>query len=95
MRICREINPRTSGIQRAVSNIRVGYIVFPGSAEESAGPPDIERWNERCRELFAELGGNTDALHLWEDIVPPWPTPTPSPEESESAPLEAPPSTEG
>ncbi|MFV0415725.1 MAG: glycoside hydrolase family 75 protein [Chthoniobacterales bacterium] len=79
MRICREIEPKTNAIRRAVNNIRVAYIVFPGSAEKKAAPPDLDAWHARCSELLAELDGSTPALHSWENIIKPWPTPTPSP----------------
>jgi len=80
MRICREINPKTSGIQRAVSNIRVHYVIFPGSGKlDEAGPPDLDLWFERSQTLFEELGGRTEDMHHWEDLVKPWPTPTPDP----------------
>lgn len=79
MRLCREIEPKTSAIRRAVSNLRVTYIIFPQSAEEKASQPDLEVWNERVALLWSEIGGDPDILHRWENIVPPWPTPTPSP----------------
>jgi hypothetical protein len=77
-RICKEINPRASAFNRPVSNIKVSYLIFPGTAEKS-GPPDVVRWRERCKQYFNEIGGATLELHTWQDIVPPWPTPTPSP----------------
>jgi hypothetical protein len=77
-RISREINPKTSAFNRAVSNIKVSYLIFPGTAEKP-GPPDVVRWREKCKELLNEIGGTTPELHTWADIVPPWPTPTPSP----------------
>jgi len=79
MRLCREIDPRTSSIRRAVSNIRVTYIVFPGTAPANAGPPDLEAWHDACETLLNEIGGSPTELHRWENLVPPWPTPTPSP----------------
>jgi hypothetical protein len=39
-RIGREINPKTSAFNRAVSNIKVSYLIFPGTAEKP-GPPDV------------------------------------------------------
>ncbi|HEY5778777.1 MAG TPA: glycoside hydrolase family 75 protein [Terrimicrobiaceae bacterium] len=77
-RIGREINPKTSAFNRAVSNIKVSYLIFPGTAEKP-GPPDVVRWREKCKELLDEIGGTNPELHTWADIVPPWPTPTPSP----------------
>jgi hypothetical protein len=77
-RICKEINPKTSGLYRAVSNIKVSYLIFPGTAEKP-GPPDLARWHQKCKELLEDIGGVATELHAWTDIVPPWPTPTPSP----------------
>jgi hypothetical protein len=74
MRICREIEPRTSAARRAVSNIRVQYVVFPGTHTlEGRVPPDLEIWNQRAREFWVELGGDPAAVKEWENIVPPWP----------------------
>jgi hypothetical protein len=87
-RICKEINPKTSAFGRAVSNIKVTYLIFPGTAEKP-GPPDLVRWRQECKELLDEIGGALPELHTWTDIVPPWPTPTPSPTPTPPAPAEA------
>ncbi len=78
LRIAKEINPRSSGLSRAVSNVKVSYLIFPGSAEKPA-PPDLALWREKCQALVDEMGGTAPELHTWENIVPPWPTPTPTP----------------
>lgn len=78
MRLCRAIEPRTNAARRAHNDLRVTYLVFPGTAE-AAAPPDLNRWNARVAELVGEIGAEVAAVHFWEDIVPPWPTPTPSP----------------
>lgn len=78
MRLCRAIEPRTSAARRAHSELRVTYLVFPGTAEPAA-PPDLNRWNQRVTELAEEIGLDSSKIHLWEDIVPAWPTPTPEP----------------
>ncbi len=49
-RICKEINPKTSALNRAVSNIKVSYLIFPGTAEKP-GPPDLVRWREKCKNV--------------------------------------------
>lgn len=78
LRLCRQINPKSSPISRSVSNIRVAYLIFPGTAEKPA-PPDLARWREKCRQYLNEIGGASVDLFTWENIVPPWPTPTPTP----------------
>jgi Fungal chitosanase of glycosyl hydrolase group 75 len=76
-RICKQLNSKASSINRATSNINVGYLVFPGTAEKP-GPPDLVRWRTKCKQFLDEIGGTIPELHTWEDIVPPWPTPTPT-----------------
>ena len=78
MRLCKQLNPKSSALSRPVSTLRVSYLVFPGTAEPPA-TPDIAKWNERCKELLNEIGGIAPELFQWENIVPAWPTPTPSP----------------
>jgi hypothetical protein len=77
--LCRELSQRSSNIIRAASDLNVTYLVFPGSADESPGPPDLAKWREKCTQLAEELGGLTVPLHEWPNLVLPWPTPTPSP----------------
>lgn len=78
LRICRELNAKSSANARPVSALNVAYLVFPGSADP-AGPPDLDRWYDRCAKLLKEAGLENVSLHRWENLVPPWPTPTPSP----------------
>jgi hypothetical protein len=78
LRLCKQINPKASSISRSVSNIKVAYLIFPGTAEKF-GPPDLAKWREKVKGYLDEIGGTAPELFVWEDIVPPWPTPTPSP----------------
>lgn len=57
LRLSRLVNPRASSYARAVSNLGVSYIIFPGSKEEKNGPPDYDRLNSRVQELLNEIGG--------------------------------------
>src|SRR5262245_14934559 len=64
---------------RPVSDLKVTYIIFPGTAEKPFGPPDLERIHARCETLVKEIGGASVPLHRWENIIPsPTPSPTPS-----------------
>lgn len=78
--LCRELNARSSGLSRPISDLKVAYILFPGTADPTPGPPDLKKWHEKCLTLANELGGLGVELHEWPNLVPPWPTPTPSPE---------------
>lgn len=78
LRLCQELNPRSSSLSRPISELKVGYLVFPGTAEEPA-PPDLDHWHKRCATLLEEIGLTSVNLHSWENLVQPWPTPTPTP----------------
>src|SRR5713226_6125118 len=78
-RIAKQINPQATPYNRPVSDLKVTYLIFPGTADPQFGPPDLERLQDRCQKLIDEIGGATVQLHRWESIIPPPPTPTPSP----------------
>ncbi|TSA36218.1 MAG: hypothetical protein D4R65_02880 [Verrucomicrobiaceae bacterium] len=94
--LCRELNAKTSAISRPVSDLKVTYLVFPGTADKTNAPPDLEAWRVRCEKYASELGGLAIPVHSWPNLVKPWPTPTPEPTPSPSpqgsdVPLPAPP----
>ncbi len=69
--MARTINERASPYNRPVSDLKVTYLLFPGSAEERKDAPDLELWTSRCRQLLDELGGLGEGfeLHRWRDII--------------------------
>ncbi len=78
LRIAKEINPAANPNNRSVSDLKITYLVFPGTAETPFGPPDLEKLQVRCEALVKEIGGAGVPLHHWENIIPPPPTPTPT-----------------
>ena len=78
-RIGKQINPQTTPYNRPVSDLKVTYLIFPGTADPQPGPPDLEKLQSICQKLVDEIGGSTVPLHHWENIIPPPPTPTPTP----------------
>ena len=97
LRMAKEINPRASSYSRPESNLVVTYLVFPGSREETKGPPDYEKWRTKCDELLKECGGLGEgvALHQWQNLLPePAPPTPPAPTPGQTpAPAPAPPPT--
>lgn len=82
LRMARELNPKANSYNRPVSDLKVSYLVFPGSREAEKSPPDYEKWRQRCGELLGEIGGMGTGyqLHVWEDLLPkPPPPPVPAP----------------
>jgi hypothetical protein len=93
MRICKEISSRSSSINRPVSDLKVTYIVFPGTAEKPFGVPDLPKWHEQCAKLIGEIGGTTGEIFKWVDLTAPPPppaTPAPSAPSPSSQPAAAP-----
>jgi hypothetical protein len=80
LRIAKELNALATAYNRPVSDLKVSYIIFPGTVEKPFGPPDLDRINARCETLVKEIGGASVPLHHWENIIPsPTPSPSPSP----------------
>lgn len=85
LRIAKEINAQSNPYNRPVSDLKVTYLIFPGTADTPWGPPDYDKMRERCQKFVDEIGGATVPLHQWTNIIPPPPTPAPSPSPSISA----------
>ena len=85
LRIAKELNALATAYNRPVDDLKVSYIIFPGTAEKPFGPPDLDKINARCETLVKEIGGAGVPLHRWENIIlSPTPSPTPSPSPSPS-----------
>jgi hypothetical protein len=78
-RIAKQINPAATPYNRPVSELKVTYLIFPGTADTPFGPPDFDKLQTRCQKLVEEIGGAGAPLYHWENIIPPTPTPTPLP----------------
>jgi hypothetical protein len=90
MRIAKQINTLSTPYSRPVSDLKVTYLIFPGTADKPFGPPDLDKLQARCEALVKEIGGASVPLHRWENIIPPpSPTPTPSPSPSPAGPSPA------
>ena len=66
MKLASQLNSKASGTQRAISNVGVTYLFFPGTKLNS-GNLDYSQWRERIIELLGEIGGvsSVDAVHTW------------------------------
>lgn len=81
LRVCTQLDPSSTPYIRPASNLNITYIVFPGSAEDPPGPPDLKKLHDRCAVLLGEIGGFAGELWEWEDLLAK-PTPSPLPQES-------------
>ncbi len=69
LRICREINENSGPLRRPVTALEVTYLIFPGTAEDTQGPPDLKLMVERCKALLEEIGGHAGTLQEWENLA--------------------------
>jgi hypothetical protein len=78
LRICQQIDARADANNRPVNDLKVTYLVFPGTAEKF-DVPDFDKWGARCEKLLEEIGGHGGQLVKWTDPTKPPPaTPAPS-----------------
>ncbi len=71
LRLRRELDPGADSNSAALSGLAVSYVVFLGSLDQKANPPDYARINQRCIELVQEIGGfgNGYIYHRWKDLL--------------------------
>lgn len=76
--MAKTINPKSTPYIRPESDLKVTYLVFPGTAEKNRSAPDLTKWREQCQKLIGEIGGIGAgyALHIWEE---PFKKPEPTP----------------
>jgi hypothetical protein len=78
LRLCKELNPSASAYNRASSDLKVTYVVFPGTGDRPWGVPDLQKWRARCEALLADVGGYSGDLHTWPDLTAPKPAAIPA-----------------
>jgi len=78
LRMAKTINPKATPYIRPESDLKVTYLIFPGTAEKERSAPDLVKWREKCLALLGEVGGVGAGfeLHTWED---PFKKPEPPP----------------
>ncbi|QIF00535.1 glycoside hydrolase family 75 protein [Roseimicrobium sp. ORNL1] len=77
--MAKTINDKATPYIRPESDLKVTYLIFPGTADKPFGPPDVNKWHEKVSAYLRDCGGLGEgfALHKWEPFPPPPPAPTP------------------
>lgn len=72
LRIAKLISPAAAPNIRPESDLKVTYLVFPGSRDEKREPPDYPKWREKCLALLGEIGGLGTGyeLYQWDNLLP-------------------------
>ncbi|MGC4016158.1 MAG: glycoside hydrolase family 75 protein [Luteolibacter sp.] len=81
LRIAKELSSRATPYNRPVSDLKVTYLVFPGTRDPNA-PPDYAMWRTKCDALAKEFGGIGAGYQLgeWKNLLePPAPPAPPQP----------------
>lgn len=84
--MAKTVNPKATPYIRPESDLKVTYLIFPGTAEKQRSAPNLAKWQETCQALVNDVGGigTGYALHVWED---PFKKPEPPPEVPGTTPL--------
>lgn len=87
--MAKTINEKATPYIRPESDLKVTYIIFPGTAERPFGPPNLEHWHQQVSAYLEECGGigTGYTLHKWENPFPPPPEPEPTPDPAAPVPV--------
>ncbi|MFD0893610.1 glycoside hydrolase family 75 protein [Luteolibacter ambystomatis] len=88
LRIAKELSSRATPYNRPVSDLKVTYLVFPGTRDPNA-PPDYGAWRTKCETLVGEFGGIGEGYKIleWKNLLePPAPPVPPQPAPGQSTP---------
>lgn len=87
--MAKTINEKSTPYNRPESDLKVTYLVFPGTAERPFGPPNLEHWQQKVEAYLKECGGVAEgySIHQWYTPPPPPPiTPATTPAEGSTTP---------
>jgi hypothetical protein len=73
LRLCKEINRASATNARAESDLKVTYLVFPGTSRSPRTPPHPGEWWTMCQILLNEIGGFGGELVYLPDPTRPLP----------------------
>lgn len=87
--VAKAINEKATPYRRGEDDLKVTYLIFPGTAEKPFAAPNLAKWREKCAGFLQEIGGVGDgfALHEWAD---PFKKPDPPAEPVVTAPATTP-----
>lgn len=73
--IAKKVSDKATPYIRPESDLKVTYLIFPGTAEKPFGPPNLEHWHAKVTEYLKDCGGIGDGytVHKWANPFPPPP----------------------
>jgi hypothetical protein len=75
--IAKKINDKATPYIRGEDDLKVSYLIFPGTADKPFGAPNLDKWHEKVSAYLKEIGGVGEGytVHKWENPFPPKPAP--------------------
>ncbi len=67
--MAKTINPKATPYRRPENDLKVTYLIFPGTAEKPNNAPNLDHWHQKCSAYLKDIGapGAGHELHRWED----------------------------
>ena len=62
--VAKQVSAKATPYNRPESDLKVTYLIFPGTAEKPFGPPNLDHWHEKVSEYLKECGGIGDGYAL-------------------------------
>jgi hypothetical protein len=72
--MAKAVNEKSTPYRRPESDLKVTYVIFPGTGVKPWGPPDLKVWEQKVTEYLNEVGGIGVGYKLHE-----WPKPVVEP----------------
>jgi hypothetical protein len=64
LRLAKKLNSKATSYSRPVSDLKVSYLIFPGSASKPDAP-NLNEWRIKVNELLDEIGGLGEGYSLF------------------------------
>jgi hypothetical protein len=72
--MAKAVNEKATPYRRPESDLKVTYLIFPGTGVKPWGPPDLKVWEQKVTAYLNEVGGIGVGYQMH-----PWPDPFPKP----------------
>lgn len=68
--MAKAVNEKATPYRRPESDLKVTYVIFPGTGVKPWGPPDLRVWEQKVTEYLNEVGGIGVGYKLYEWVKP-------------------------
>ncbi|MDB6138647.1 MAG: Chitosanase of glycosyl hydrolase group 75, partial [Verrucomicrobiaceae bacterium] len=67
--LAKQVNAKSTPYNRSEEDLKVTYLIFPGTAKKPFAAPNLDEWHKLCTQYLNELGGVGPGyeVHAWQD----------------------------